>query len=212
MLRQDRMPSLMNEGAPLPLFSRFAESLDCEVDPSYAGRDIMGGHGTRGDRWTVRRLRDLSRKTFWPPVAELHPALQPIRDSMTRAFRSVLLMLVIPVGLVAIAGVACVELVSSDPLTASEVAAVKAELADRSFRRFEPHVDGDLRKGVILDFFGPLSLWAQYAERGHALNEWEIVADDYRVERAGSGQVMTLYPVAARAVQQLPTECRGCID
>ena len=160
----------------------------------------------------MRRPRDLSRKTFWPPVAELHPALQPIRDSMTRAFRSVLLMLVIPVGMVAIAGVACVELVSSDPLTASEVAAVKAELADRSFRRFEPHVDGDPRKGVILDFFGPLSLWAQYAERGHALNEWEIVADDYRVERAGSGQVMTLYPVAARAVQQLPTECRGCID
>ena len=115
-------------------------------------------------------------------------------------------------GLLLIMGVACAELVSSDPLTASEVAAVKAELADRSFRQFEPHVDGNPRKGVILDFFGPLSVWAQYSEGGHALNEWEIVADDYRVERAGSGQVVTLYPVAPRTRQQFPTECVACID
>ena len=81
-------------------------------------------------------------------------------------------------GLLLIAGVACAEVVSSDPLTASEVAAIKDELAHRSFRQFEPHVDGDPRKSVVLDFFGPLSLWAQYAEGGHALNEWEIVADD----------------------------------
>ena len=86
------------------------------------------------------------------------------------------------------------------------------ELADRSFRQFEPHVDGDPRKGVILDFFGPLSLWAQYARGGHAVNEWEIVADDYRVERAGSGQMVTLYPVAPRTLQRLPTECSACID
>ena len=110
-------------------------------------------------------------------------------------------------GVPLIAGAACAEVVSSDPLTASEVAAVKAELADRSFRQFEPHVDVDSRKGVVLDFFGPLSLWAQYAEGGHALNEWEIVADDYRVERACSGQVVTLYPVAPRTLQQFPTEC-----
>ena len=115
-------------------------------------------------------------------------------------------------GLLLIAGVACAELVSSDPLTASEVAAVKAELANRSFRQFEPHVDGDPRKGVVLDFFGPLSLWAQYAEGGHALNEWEIVADDYRVERVGSGQMVTLYPVAPRTLQRFPTECNACID
>ena len=69
------------------------------------------------------------------------------------------------------------------------------------------NVDGDPRKGVVLDFFGPLSLWAQYAEGGRALNEWEIVADDYRVERAGSGQMVTLYPVAPRTRQQFPTEC-----
>ena len=115
-------------------------------------------------------------------------------------------------GLLLIAGVACAEVVPSDPLTALEVAAVKAELSDRSFRQFEPHVDGYPRKGVILDFFGPVSLWAQYAEGGHALNEWEIVIVDYRVERAGSGQVVTLYPVAPRTRQQFPTECGGCID
>ncbi len=115
-------------------------------------------------------------------------------------------------GLLLIAGAACAEMVSSDPFTASEIAAVKAELADRSFRQFDLHVDGDPRKGVILDFFGPLSVWAQYAEGGHALNEWEIVADDYRVERAGSGQMVTLYPVAARTRQQFPTECVACID
>ena len=115
-------------------------------------------------------------------------------------------------GLLLIACAACAEVVPSDPLTALEVAAVKAELADRSFRQFEPHADGDPRKGVILDFFGPLSLWAQYAEGGHARNEWEIVADDYRVERAGSGQMVTLYPVAPRTRQQFPTECVACID
>ena len=65
---------------------------------------------------------------------------------------------------------------------------------------------------MILDFFGPLSVWAQYAEGGHALNEWEIVADDYRVERAGYGEMVTLYPVAPRTRQQFPTECVGCID
>ena len=115
-------------------------------------------------------------------------------------------------GLLLIVGVACAEVVSSDPLSASEVAAIKDELAHRSFRQFEPHLDGNPRKGVILDFFGPVSLWAQYAEGGHALNEWEIVADDYRVERAGYGQVVTLYPVAPRTRQQFPTECSGCID
>ena len=115
-------------------------------------------------------------------------------------------------GLLLIVCAACAEVVPSDPLTALEVAAVKAELADRSFRQFEPHVDGDPRKGVILDFFGPLSLWAQYAEGGHARNEWEIVADDYCVERAGSGQMVTLYPVAPRTWQQFPTECVACID
>ncbi len=51
-------------------------------------------------------------------------------------------------GLLLIACAACAEVVPSDPLTALEVAAVKAELADRSFRQFEPHVDGDPREGV----------------------------------------------------------------
>ena len=44
------------------------------------------------------------------------------------------------------------------------------------------------------------------------MNEWEIVADDYRVERAGYGQMATLYPVAPRTLQRLPTECSACIN
>ena len=39
-------------------------------------------------------------------------------------------------GLLLIAGWVCAEVVSSDPFTASEVAAVKAALADRLFRQF----------------------------------------------------------------------------
>ena len=65
---------------------------------------------------------------------------------------------------------------------------------------------------MILDFFGPLSLWTQYSEGGHALNEWEIVAEDYRVERVGSGRMVMLCPVAPRTLQRFPTECRACID
>ena len=53
---------------------------------------------------------------------------------------------------------------------------------------------------MILDFLGPLSLWTQYSEGGHALNEWEIVAEDYRVERVGSGRMVMLCPVAPRTL------------
>ncbi len=55
-------------------------------------------------------------------------------------------------GLLLISGTACAEVATSEPLTTSEVAAVKAALADRSFRQFETHVDGDPRKGVIHTF------------------------------------------------------------
>ena len=44
------------------------------------------------------------------------------------------------------------------PVTAADDTMVRDELQDRSFRQFEPHVDGDPRRGVIVSFFGPLSL------------------------------------------------------
>ena len=101
---------------------------------------------------------------------------------------------------------------SPEPLTAAEDAMVRAALQDRSFRQFEPHVDGDPRRGVIVSFFGPLSLWAQYSEGRYALNEWEITAREYRIEKHGDTSEVTLYFVEPRSTQGLPTQCDNCID
>ena len=98
------------------------------------------------------------------------------------------------------------------PVTAADDTMVRAELQDRSFRQFEPHVDGDPRRGVIVSFFGPLSLWAQYAEGRYALNEWEITSREYRIEKHGDTSEVTLYFVDPRSSQGLPTKCDNCID
>lgn len=87
---------------------------------------------------------------------------------------------------------------------------IKAELDDRSFRQFDPSKDANKRKAVILDFFNGISLWAQYAEGQTALSEWEISADDYRVEKAGSEY--RIYFEAPRSAQILPTQCENCIE
>lgn len=97
------------------------------------------------------------------------------------------------------------------PTTEAGEERVKVELADRSFRQFVPSKDADPRRGVIISFFGPITIWAQYAEGGHALNEWEIAADDYRVEQHGSLSELTLHLVEPRSSQGLPTRCDGCI-
>ena len=108
--------------------------------------------------------------------------------------------------------VACGGGSASEPVTDAESAEVRAELQDRSFRQFEPHVDGDPRRGVIVSFLGPLSLWAQYAEGQRALNEWEIVADEYRIEKHGDTSVVTVHFEDPRSTQNLPTQCANCID
>ena len=100
----------------------------------------------------------------------------------------------------------------SEPVTDDEDAEVLAELQDRSFRQFEPHVDGDPRRGIIVSFFGPLSLWAQYAEGQNALNEWEIVADEYRIDKHGDTSEVTVHFEDPRSTQNLPTQCDNCID
>ena len=87
---------------------------------------------------------------------------------------------------------------------------VKSELDNRSFRQFDPSVDASKRKGVIIDFFDGISLWAQYAEGNTALNEWEILAEDYRVEKSGSEY--RIYFEAPRSAQILPTQCNNCIE
>ena len=96
------------------------------------------------------------------------------------------------------------------PISSEEEQKVKAELEDRSFRQFDPSKDANKRKAVILDFFSGVSLWAQYAEGMYAINEWEILSEDYRIEKAGSEY--RIYFQAPRSVQILPTECENCIE
>lgn len=101
-----------------------------------------------------------------------------------------------------------------EPVDSEEEAQVKSELKDRSFRQFAPSKDAVKRKGVILDFFDGegqiISLWAQYAEGDTALKEWEIFAEDYRVEKAGSEY--RIYFEEPRSRQILPNECDNCLE
>ena len=106
----------------------------------------------------------------------------------------------------------CGGLAPGRPATGPEEDSVMAELQGRSFRQFEPSKDADKRKGVILDFFGPVTLWAQYAEGGYAVSEWEIVAADYRLEKHGDSSTFTIHFVEPETVQQFPSPCEGCID
>ena len=93
-----------------------------------------------------------------------------------------------------------------------EADAIKAVLEDRSFRQFEPDVDASPRKGVILDFFNGVSLWAQHAEGNYAINEWEIRADDYRIEQAADGSEIRIYFIEPSSSRTLPNRCENCIE
>ena len=97
-------------------------------------------------------------------------------------------------------------------ISESEEDAIKAVLNDRSFRQFDPHVDGSPRKGVILDFFNGVELWAQYAEGNYAINEWEIRSDDYRIERASDGSEIKIHFIEPHSRRILPTRCQNCIE
>ena len=91
------------------------------------------------------------------------------------------------------------------------MARIRAELQERSFRQFEPSKDASPRRGVVLDFFGPVTIWAQYSEAGQAVNEWEVVWGDYRIERRGDGSEITLHLDQPRSIQTFPTQCDDCI-
>ncbi len=106
----------------------------------------------------------------------------------------------------------CTSTEEAQPATQEEEDQVKAALEDRSFRQFEPSKDASPRKGVVLDFFDGVSLWAQYAEDAHAVNEWEISSSDYSIEKHGDISEITIHPVDPRALQGLPTECDDCIE
>ena len=86
-----------------------------------------------------------------------------------------------------------------------------AELEGRSFRQFHPSLDASLRRGVILDFYDGLSLWAQYAEDGHAIYEWEITADGYRVESTADGSGIVLIPENVKSERWFPDPCVDCV-
>ena len=101
---------------------------------------------------------------------------------------------------------------AQEPISGLEEERIKSELSGRSFRQFEPSKDASPRKGVILDFFKGIRLWAQYAEDGQAKYEWEIYSTDYRIEsRGGDSQIEVLF-VNPNSTQGFPTECEDCIE
>ena len=108
-------------------------------------------------------------------------------------------------------GSACVGTGPSRPVSGAEEERIKTALAGRSFRQFDPSVDASPRKGVILDFSGPVSIWAQYAEGRHAVHEWEIAAEDYRIEKHGDISEITIDLDQPRSRQELPTRCDDCV-
>ena len=115
---------------------------------------------------------------------------------------------ILAIGLV---GAACGSEGSFEPVPEIEEAEIRAALDDRSFRQFDPDVDGSPRKGVILDFFDGLRLWAQYAEGNHAIHEWEISSSGYRIEQSASGSEIRLVFTAPTSRRTLTTPCDDCI-
>lgn len=99
------------------------------------------------------------------------------------------------------------------PVSGTEEENIKMALEDRSFRQFEPDdIGASPRKAVILDFFDGIRLWAQYAEGNYAINEWEIFAEDYRVEKAENGSEIKIYFTEPSSERILPDPCEDCIE
>ena len=101
---------------------------------------------------------------------------------------------------------------AQEPVSGLEEERIKSELSGRSFRQFEPSKDSSPRKGVILDFFNGIRLWAQYTEDGHAKYEWEIYSTDYRIESRGEGSELEVLFVNPKSMQGFPTKCENCIE
>ena len=106
---------------------------------------------------------------------------------------------------IALAGCANVG-VEGPPLDHEEVVAA---LKGRSFRQFVPSIDASPRKAVILDFHEGIQLWAQYSKDSRAVNEWEIVADDYRVEGERGGSEVDYLLQRPGVVAAIPHQVRG---
>ena len=107
------------------------------------------------------------------------------------------------------------------PAGEAEEERIKDALNNRSFRQLLPSKDASPRKAVILDFFDGIRVWAQYSEKRHAVSEWEIAAQDYRVlkignsSRIGRGAHNLEYMIFLdnpMFTQQFPTACEDCIE
>ena len=120
-----------------------------------------------------------------------------------------LYLTVIALGLFSIT--ACISSPQPKPVTEAEKAEVMAALQDRSFRSFHASKDAANRKGVNLDFFGPVALCAQYAVGERAIGEWEFGAQEYRIEKHGDISEVTIHLEGAMARRNLPNECENCI-
>ena len=107
--------------------------------------------------------------------------------------------------------ISCTQAAPLAPASDGDRLEIMTTLQDRSFRRFVPSVDAEIRKGVILDFFGPVSLWAQYAVGDYAVDEWEIVAHEYRIERSSDFSEVVIHLEGAASRRILPEECQDCI-
>ena len=112
---------------------------------------------------------------------------------------------------VLIAAPACGNDEPLQPVSAAEAERIKAELEGRSFRQFEPGRDADRRKAVVVDFFGPVGIYAQYAEGGHVVDEWELYAQDYGIGQRGDGSEITVRFIEPHTRQQFPTRCEDCV-
>ena len=98
-----------------------------------------------------------------------------------------------------------------EPVADDEEDRIKKAMDGRSFRQFDPAVDASPRKGIVLDFTVGFSLWGQYARDGQAVNEWEIQAKDYRIEKSGNGSEFKLFFVAPNSWQTFPEKCDNCV-
>ena len=65
---------------------------------------------------------------------------------------------------------------------------------------------------MIIHFFSGVGLWAQYSEGGHALDEWEIVTSDYRIEQTRDGSIIRIHFTSPRSERNLPTTCSDCVE
>ena len=119
---------------------------------------------------------------------------------------AVLLLTVLAIGVGLFAG--CAE---PEPVTDAEADEIKAALDDRSFRQFDPGIDDDPRRGVIIEFFNGVEVWAQYAEGDHAIDEWRLFASDYRIEKSGDLSTVTLYLENPQSERILTEPCQDCI-